>query len=364
MTVEVQTRSVVHIGNDIATEFSFVFRLLDEEFLEVYLRNNATEVETLLSDSVYSVVFNDDGGTVTYPLSGTPISDEYSLIIKRTVPYTQETEISNQGGFQPVVLENQLDRIVMQIQQLAEDVARAVKMKTGTDGLQVPSPVADLYLGWSGDATRLVNKAIASLGDVVVSDDDTLSSTDPLTVSQTNSVKQHLITNYQPLDADLTAIAALVTAALGRSLLTATTAAAARTILELTIATLAEYSSATASRVLTPSSVWGDLAVLTDGATIAVDMDTGYDFGGASNAALALAGNRTLGAPTNVRNGKKGILWFTATGSTRTLTLNAAWVLATGVETGPYSITTTQTLGVAYVCRGTNVVVTAIVRVG
>jgi len=211
MTVEVQTRSVVHIGNDIATEFSFVFRLLDEEFLEVYLRNNATEVETLLSDSVYSVVFNDDGGTVTYPLSGTPISDEYSLIIKRTVPYTQETEISNQGGFQPVVLENQLDLIVMQIQQLAEDVARAVKMKTGTDGFQVPSPVADLYLGWSDDATRLVNKAIASLGDVVVSDDDTLSSTDPLTVPQTNAVKQHLIANYQPLDADLTAIAAFST---------------------------------------------------------------------------------------------------------------------------------------------------------
>lgn len=231
MTVEVQTRSVVHIGNDIATEFSFVFRLLEEEFLEVYLRNNATEVETLLSDSVYSVVFNDDGGTVTYPLSGTPISDEYSLIIKRTVPYTQETEISNQGGFQPVVLENQLDRIVMQIQQLAEDVARAVKMKTGTDGLQVPSPVADLYLGWSGDATRLVNKAIASLGDVVVSDDDTLSSTDPLTVPQTNAVKQHLITNYQPLDADLTAIAALTTTAFGRAFLALADQAAFKAIL-------------------------------------------------------------------------------------------------------------------------------------
>lgn len=130
------------------------------------------------------------------------------------------------------------------------------------------------------------------------------------------------------------------------------------------VASFSEYNSATSTRALGNESVWADLAVLTDDTTIAVDMNAGYDFGGASNAALALGGDRTLGAPSNVRNGKKGILWFTASGSTRTLTLNAAWVLATGVETGPYSITTSQTLGVAYVCRGTNVVVTAIVRVG
>jgi hypothetical protein len=130
------------------------------------------------------------------------------------------------------------------------------------------------------------------------------------------------------------------------------------------VATFAEYNAATANRVLGNESVWSDLAVLTDAATIAVDINAGYDFGGASSALLALAGNRTLGAPTNVRNGKKGILWFTASGSTRTLTLDAAWVLANGAETGPYSITTSQTLGVAYVCRGTNVVVTAIVRIG
>lgn len=130
------------------------------------------------------------------------------------------------------------------------------------------------------------------------------------------------------------------------------------------IATFAEFNTATVSKLLANSSVWGDLAVLTDAATIAVDFNAGYDFGQAANAPLALTGNRTLGAPTNVRNGKKGVLWFTATGGTRTLTLNAAWVLATGVEAGPYSITTAQTLGVAYVCRGTTAIVTGIVRTG
>ncbi len=130
------------------------------------------------------------------------------------------------------------------------------------------------------------------------------------------------------------------------------------------VATFSQYNSATADKLLSTASVWADLAVLTDGATIAVDFNNGYDFGGSSNAALALGGNRTLGAPTNARNGKKGVLWFGATGSTRTLTLNAAWNLATGVEAGPYSITTSQELGVAYVIRGTTVVVTAIIRRG
>lgn len=175
---------------------------------------------------------------------------------------------------------------------------------------------------------------------------------------------------YQPLSADLTSIADAGTTAFGLAFLLLANAAAGRTALELgaaatrAVATFGEYNSATATRALGNESVWADLAVLTDAATIAVDMNAGYDFGGASNAALALGGNRTLGAPTNVRNGKKGILWFTASGSTRTLTLNAAWVLASGVETGPYSITTSQTVGVAYVCRGTNVVVTSIVRIG
>lgn len=128
------------------------------------------------------------------------------------------------------------------------------------------------------------------------------------------------------------------------------------------VATFAEFNSATASKLLSTASVWSDLAVLTDAATIAVNINNGYDFGAASNAPLALGGNRTLGAPTNVRNSKKGVLWFTATGATRTLTLDAAWILFDGVEVGPYSITTSQLLGVAYVCRGTTVEITNILR--
>lgn len=132
-------------------------------------------------------------------------------------------------------------------------------------------------------------------------------------------------------------------------------------------ATAAEYRTGTdTARSLVVDQIWTAAApaTLTDAATITVDMAAGIDFGGSSSSALALGGNRTLGAPSNVKSGQKGVLWFSASSSTRTLTLNAAWVLVDGIEVGPYSITTSQILGVAYVNLGTTTYVTAILRDG
>ena len=130
-------------------------------------------------------------------------------------------------------------------------------------------------------------------------------------------------------------------------------------------ATAAEYRTGTdTARALVVDQVWAaaGLAVLTDGANIAVDFAAGFNFGGASNAVLGLNGNQSLSAPTNLKTGQAGILWFGAITSTRVLTLNAAWLLCDGVETGPYSITTAQELGIAYVIRAGRSYVTAIIR--
>jgi hypothetical protein len=131
------------------------------------------------------------------------------------------------------------------------------------------------------------------------------------------------------------------------------------------IATAAEYRAATASKLLSAAAVWSaaELGVLTDATTIAVDMSTGFNFGGASNAPLALAGNRTLGAPTNTKIGQTGMLLFTATTSSRTLALASAWVPATGVEAFPITITTTETVAIAYwVQSSTKIWITGVFR--
>jgi hypothetical protein len=81
---------------------------------------------------------------------------------------------------------------------------------------------------------------------------------------------------------------------------------------------------------------------LTDAATIATDCSQGLNF------TVTLAGNRTLAAPTNIRRAVP-YRWFVkqdGTGS-RGLTLDAAFVLATGL-----SYTPTTTAGAVDVIHG------------
>lgn len=88
----------------------------------------------------------------------------------------------------------------------------------------------------------------------------------------------------------------------------------------------AEYRNKTASRAY-GSEVWDALAevTLTDGATITVDMNAGLDF------VVTLAGNRTLGAPSNPKVGQRGRIRVVqdATGS-RTLSRDSVWKTAGG----------------------------------
>lgn len=59
------------------------------------------------------------GGTVLYPLSGSPLATGQSLLIQRILPYTQSTSVQNQGNYYAQVTEQALDTLEMQIQQLA-----------------------------------------------------------------------------------------------------------------------------------------------------------------------------------------------------------------------------------------------------
>lgn len=121
----------------------------------------------------------------------------------------------------------------------------------------------------------------------------------------------------------------------------ATTASAARTNLGLgSVATLAEtttaeYRANTADRALSTDQVWAaaDYVTLTDAATVAVDLST------CINAIVTLGGNRTLGAPSNTKNGQTGVIRIVQDGTgSRTLAYNAVWKFAGG--TAPVLTTT------------------------
>lgn len=65
--------------------------------------------------------------TLTYPLAGDPLPTGSRLAILREVPYRQDVD-GRRRLSDLVTLETQLDLIVMQTQQLAEAVSRAVKI--------------------------------------------------------------------------------------------------------------------------------------------------------------------------------------------------------------------------------------------
>jgi len=92
-------------------------------------------------------------------------------------------------------------------------------------------------------------------------------------------------------------------------------------------ATAANIWAATADKALTSDNIFAAAVpvALTDAATIAVDMSTFL------NATVTLGGNRTLGAPSNVKDGQSGCIEIVQDGTgSRTLAYHADWKFAGG----------------------------------
>ena len=102
----------------------------------------------------------------------------------------------------------------------------------------------------------------------------------------------------------------------------------------------------------------GTPVALTDAATVAVDLSLGNNF------TLTLAGNRTLGAPTNVTAGQSGVIVVTQDGTgSRTLAYNSVYKFAAG--TAPTLTTTASAVDVLayYVESSTRITVTSLLNV-
>ena len=118
-----------------------------------------------------------------------------------------------------------------------------------------------------------------------------------------------------------------------------------------TVAGLAVAQSFTKAQRGTP-------VALTDASTIAVDLSLGNNF------TVTLAGNRTLGAPTNVTAGQSGVIVVTQDGTgSRTLAYNSAYKFAGG--TAPTLTTTASAVDVLayYVESSTRITVTSLLNV-
>lgn len=134
MTISTTSSHITYLGNGATTVFTFPFVGVSAADLEV-IYTNASGVQTTLNPSTYTLVINTVpvgelwgiGGSVTYPISGTPIAAGTEITINRIVPYEQNVSIANQGAFYPSSVEQGLDLLELQIQQIEDDLGYVLR---------------------------------------------------------------------------------------------------------------------------------------------------------------------------------------------------------------------------------------------
>jgi hypothetical protein len=170
MTLPATTRKAGPFqGDGVDTAFPFSFKVFSTSDVAVKVVDTLGVESTLVLDTDYSVSLNADqdttpGGTVTYPLSGDPLASDEALVVIGDVDYDQPLRLPTGGNFSPTALMRQLDRQVMQIQQLRELLTRTLTIPASSDATgELPSPEASALLAWNTTADALENIPLSSL---------------------------------------------------------------------------------------------------------------------------------------------------------------------------------------------------------
>ena len=136
-----------YTGNGTTTVFPFYFKVFTAADVEVVRLNVATTVETVLALTTdYTVSLNTDqnanpGGSIT--LVAGALATGFNLVITSDIGNLQPTDLTNQGGFYPDVINDALDRATIQIQQLQEGLDRAAQLPI-TSAEDAAALVADI----------------------------------------------------------------------------------------------------------------------------------------------------------------------------------------------------------------------------
>ncbi|MBY3055032.1 hypothetical protein HF263_02925 [Rhizobium leguminosarum] len=136
-------RSGPYTGNGATTAFDYKFKILDQKHIRV-ISTSTTGVDTdLVLTTNYTVtgVGADGGGQVvlTFPL---PAGVRLTLLLN--VPFTQEIALVNQGAYYANVVEEGFDLNVMRLQQLQEQISRAVTVPPSADSATIEQLIGNI----------------------------------------------------------------------------------------------------------------------------------------------------------------------------------------------------------------------------
>ncbi len=164
MAINTTTRQTTAFtsGNNFAFAFK-VYEVGDVKVIQIQTSNGAETVLTITTN--YTVTLNDDqdanpGGTVTLVSSGSAqnLATGYNIVITSKVSALQQTEITNQGGFFPEVINDVLDKAVILDQQQQSVIDKTIRfpLTQTVGGLEITENAANranktLVFDGSGD---------------------------------------------------------------------------------------------------------------------------------------------------------------------------------------------------------------------
>jgi hypothetical protein len=128
MTVSSTTTKNSYNGDGTTTIFAYTYKVFDEGDLSVILRDVATATETVQAiNTDYSVsgVGDAGGGNVTFVTA--PASGK-TVFIKRASAQTQTTDYTPNDPFPAEAHENALDKLTFLVQEVNEELDRAIKL--------------------------------------------------------------------------------------------------------------------------------------------------------------------------------------------------------------------------------------------
>lgn len=191
-------------GAGTTATYAYGFKITDEDHLQVVVADaNGAETElTITTHYTVTGVNASSGGNVV--LVGTTsfawidtsgfLEDDYSISIRLKLPLTQPTDLRNQGSFLPESIEDALDRGIRIDQQQQDEIDRSMKLPVTVDpadvSVDLPTPSAGKVLAWNSDGDGLENVADLSAQTVTAYMETLLDDTTAAAARTTLDVTQ------------------------------------------------------------------------------------------------------------------------------------------------------------------------------
>lgn len=168
-TVNEVTAANRYTGNGSTTAFTYGFKILLNTDIEVLVDG---VVKTLTTDYTVSGLGASGGGTVTFVTA--PASSKAVTLLRKQKVEQQSDYIANETFAATAErIEKDLDKTVMQVQMLKEQLDRATKLekKSTRTNITLPDQAAacdDGYLKWNAARTDLECKTLTGTGTIAV----------------------------------------------------------------------------------------------------------------------------------------------------------------------------------------------------